>query len=139
MNRLAELNEQIEQLKAERVALLNQRDFENEEVIKSLEWTKECYARLEVNTLVAAGLPTYNIVVMGKTPHCLRPRCVMGNSKNYEQNMMFGIGFLGDYPSFYTSSVDMLCEFLEKVTFQRFDFNEQHLRALKAAEAVQSR
>ena len=137
---VAEINSEIERLKEERARLLNQNKFESEAEVQSLRWTKECYARLEINSLVSAGIPAYTITISGRTvPHTVQAITIMGESNLYEENMMYGKSFSSDYYSFFTSSEKMLLEFLERVEFDKFDFNERHLRVLLEAKATKER
>ena len=136
--RVAEINAQIAQLIAERVALLNQEAFENEESIKDLKWVKGCVGKLEICDLNAAGLPKYKIHVFGMVvPHLTQPICVFGTSKHYENNIMLGDDFLTTGTCFYTSSAETMCAFLRHVEFQELTFNEKDFQVMEAVKATQ--
>ncbi len=141
MDNLGDINTEIERLKQKRADLLNRRQFESEEEIRDLEWTKECHARLEINQLATVGLPAYSIHVYGKKlPHTVEGITVMGESRLYEENMLFGgKSFTSNNSTFYTSSEKMLLEFLQKVEFKKLDFDERALRVLLAAKEVKER
>lgn len=135
MNRLGEINTEIDRLQKERTRLLNEQKFGDEEFIKSLEWTKDCCALLEICSLGGCGLPKYKIHVSGaKLPSIHETINVMGGSMFYEENMMLGKDWnVGNTITFYTNSEKTLFEFLEKVTFLKFLYNEKHLMVLEAA------
>lgn len=136
MDRIAEINTEMARLKEEHTKLVNERDFGKEEAIKSLEWTKHCVGTLEINPSGGSGLPTYTITIAGnKIPASYKIVTVMGNDRSYQNNICFGKSYShGDFDSFYTSSAEMLIEFLEKVEFKKFTFPDDHLNVLEAAK-----
>lgn len=129
-----DINAEIQRLKQERNDLINKDLFEKEIVIKSLEWTKDCTAKLVLNSFGGVGFPTYKIHVFGKCPRCIGSITIMGNCPSYEQNMMYGAeyGFDNEF-CFYTSSKKMLLEFMDKVKFLKFDYNESDWEVLNMA------
>jgi len=137
MKTLNELNIEIERLLQQRQDLLNKERLQEEEKLKDLKWTKDYTARLEINPLSSAGLPKYTIMIYGKPPCAMPAICVMGEHKLYEYNIMYATRFgYGDDSSFYTSCPDMLIKFLNSVKFKKLEYNEEHLRVLKAAEHI---
>lgn len=135
---LNEINCEIQRLEAERTRILNEKDFENEEQIKSLEWTKDCAARLEISSTVASGIPTYKIYVYGEAPYSNHPITVMGDSKRYEYNMLYGKPFTEyDFDKrFYTSDKKTLIQFLKTVVFKSLAYDERSLEILEMASKV---
>lgn len=130
--RVGEINTEISCLEQERVKLLNEIEFKNDEAVKDLEWTKKCKAKFDVNPLWGSCLPAYTISVFGKVPHAAHPVCVMGNHALYQYNMMFsGHSFTSEYPHFYTSCKSMLFKFLKEVQFDDLDYDENTLEILK--------
>lgn len=110
-----------------------------EDYIKSLEWTKDCHARLETNNIIAAGLPYYKILIYGKPPipnKIFQSVNVMGNSKHYQENIMYGRDFSHDYFCFYTNSHERLIEFIKKVKFASFEYDRKLLQILETAKQI---
>lgn len=133
---LHEINAEIQRLQEERSNLLNKDLFGKEDIIKDLTWTKNCVGKLLLNPFRGAGFPSYSIYVIGKHPTCTKSVTVMGDSASYEQNMMYGKEFnnwdITTY-SFYTSSKKMLLQFMEKVEFSKFEYDENDFEILDAA------
>lgn len=133
---LNEINSEISHLEEKRVKLLNEQKNLDKEKIQSLEWTKNCWATLHINSMVCAGLPTYTINIYGEDiPYTISPITVFNNHNLYEHNVMFGKSYLGvtDY-SFYTSSKDALLGFLQVVKFKQLDYNKDWLEVLEAVK-----
>lgn len=130
---LHEINAEIARLQEERCNLLNKQKFGNEDIIKSLTWTKNCTGKLVINMLRGYGLPTYSILVFGKYPTTTHVVTVMGDSSAYEQNMVYGKDYHQECHSFYTSSKKMLLKFMEEVEFQKFEYEQSDWEVLDAA------
>lgn len=130
---LHEINSEIARLQELRSDLLNKQKFGEEDVIKSLEWTKACTGKLVINAIRGAGLPTYSILVFGKHPTTTRGVAVMGDSKAYEQNMMYGKDYHNDCHAFYTSSKRMVMQFMKEVEFEKFEYDHCDWEVLDAA------
>jgi hypothetical protein len=131
MNKLQEIDEQLQQLNKARANLLTE---ENMKIVTSLEWTKDCFGKLEISPFCSEGLPKYEIFLYAPKnviPYCSSIVCVMGDSKHYQENMQFKyFAFNRDCPVFYTSSDNMLFQFLEKVTFNKFEYDVSTLETL---------
>lgn len=133
---VTKINNEIERLKKERERILNAEKAHTEESIRSLEWTKDCHARLLYSSMASAGIPTYTVLVYGpQVPHSLKHITVMGDSVHYDQNITFHNGF-SDSAEFTTSNHELLIEFLQKVKFQKLEYNVELLKVLKVAEAM---
>ncbi len=110
-----------------------------EDYIKSLEWTKDCHARLETNNIIAAGLPSYKILIYGKSPmpHSIYQSInVMGDSKHYQENVMYGRDYSHDSFCFYTNSYEILIKFMKKVKFRSFEYDKKLLEILETARQI---
>lgn len=136
---LHEINAEISRLLDLRCDLLNRQKFGDEEVIKSLEWTKACTGKLVINAIRGAGLPTYSILVFGKHPTTTRGVAVMGDSAAYEQNMMYGKDFQNECHAFYTSSKSMVLQFMKEVEFDKFEYDHCDWEVLDAARKKSDR
>jgi hypothetical protein len=130
---LHEINAEIARLQEERCKILNKEKFGNEDIIKSLTWTKNCIGKLVINPLRGAGLPTYSIIVIGKHPTSTHGVTVMGDSSAYEQNVLYGKDYQHDCHTFYTSSKKMLLKFMAEVEFEKFEYDEDDWEILDAA------
>jgi hypothetical protein len=133
MNRIAEINAMIGKLQQERTDIINAENFKNAEEIKSLKWTKDCDARLHIESIWSAGLPHYKIFIFGKTPEHTNPITVMGESLVYEYNVLLGKDFMSNAPCFYTSSKETLLKFMEHVEFRNFTYDINTYEILAAA------
>lgn len=124
------LNSQIVQLTEKRNNLLNQKNLGDENYIKSLKWCQNCTARLELNTLYAAGLPKYKLHVYGNTPatngvleffpDLKYPNNICFSSKNFDSN--------GSY--FYTNSIEALMRLINDAEFKSIEYDKEHLQLL---------
>lgn len=130
---LHEINAEIARLQEEKCNLLNKQKFGNEDIIKSLTWTKNCTGKLVINMLRGAGLPTYSILVFGKHPTTTRGVIVMGDSSAYEQNMLYGKDYHHECHTFQTSSKKMLLKFMDEVEFEKFEYDQSDWEVLDAA------
>lgn len=137
MDKLQEIDEEIKKLNSARADLLTE---EREKNITSLEWTKNCYGKLEISPFCTEGLPKYEIFVSGlkdTIPYCSGQVCVMGDSKHYQDNMLFRYySFNRNSSAFYTSSDDMLFQFLERVTFKEFEYDTSTLAILTRIKTI---
>jgi hypothetical protein len=137
MDDLQKIDEEIKRLNIRRSDLLT---YDRNKIITSLEWTKKCSAKLYISAFSSVGLPKYEILVFGTKdliPYCSGQICVMGDSKEYQYNMMFSSSnFSKDCPYFFTSSDDMLFKFLETVTFQKFEYDTKALEILLRIQAI---
>lgn len=137
MDDLEKIDEEIKQLNIRRSTLLT---VERNKIITSLEWTKQCNAKLNISNWWSAGLPKYEILVFetkALIPYCSGQICVMGDSTFCENNMMFSSSnFMRDCPYFYTSSDEILFKFLETVTFQKFEYDTKTLEILLRIQAI---
>lgn len=145
MLKLEAIDKQIKQLNSERASIINKK---NNDHVLSLEWTKDCTAKLEICVMAGAGIPRFEIIVRGNNniPYCSTTLKVMGDSKLYEDNMMFSnrpYNLYYDHSiksvcSFYTSSEDMLFQFLEKVKFKEFQYDTKTLELLLKVQKITS-
>lgn len=138
---LQEINDQIRQLNEKRKECLKGQAEERERIIKSLEWTKDCDASLEISRFRAIGIPAYQVFLSGnvpETPEYNSQVTVFGESPAYQYNVLYqktGSLSLGDArPHFFTSCEKALKSFLSTVKFRSFKFDEQTLDLLKFAE-----
>lgn len=137
---LGEINAQIHELEKKRAEIINKENHLNDENIKSLEWTKDCCAKLRINSLGSYGLPVYEIFVYGrKLPHTGKSGSVTisGNSSDCYDNLLYDSNV--DRGRFSTSSERLLIQFLEQVQFQELEYPERFLNVLKAAEEASRR
>lgn len=130
MKTLDAINEEIYRLEQKRQDLLNKDKLKEQESIQDLKWTQDYEARLEVSTLCSAGIPRYSIIVYGNPPGTISPICIMGEHTCYEYNIMYGRTW--NFYHFYTSSCEMLIEFLEHVKFKELLYDKEHLKVLEA-------
>jgi hypothetical protein len=100
MSRIAEINAMIGKLQQERTDIINAENFKDAEEIKSLKWTKDCDARLCIESIWGAGLAHYKIFIFGKTPEFTNPINVMGEHSLYEYNVLFGKDFMNNSTCF---------------------------------------
>lgn len=136
MDKLKEIDEQIRQLNNTRAELIKE---ENNRAISSLEWTKHCFGRLEISPFSTAGIPKYEIFLYAPKdviPYCSGSIRVMGDSNFYLDNMNFRYTEFGKSSCFYTSSRDMLFEFLENVIFDKFEFDNHTLETLARIDEI---
>jgi hypothetical protein len=134
MSRIAEINAMIGKLQQERTDIINAENFKNTEEIKSLKWTKDCDARLHIESGWSTGLSHYKIFIFGKTPEFTNPINVMGESSLYEYNVLFGKDFMNNSTCFYTSSKETLLKFMEHVEFRNFTYDINAYEILAAAK-----
>lgn len=135
MTTLAEVNNKIHELKLEQEKLINQQRDMDDQKILSLDWTKDCFAKLEINSLVCAGLPRYHVHVYGakgSVPYVFRPITVMGDHELYYYNVILSkqYGFDMYDASFSTYDKEMLLKFLNKVTFKTLDYDKDTFEVL---------
>jgi hypothetical protein len=138
MDRLAEINEQLQKLNKERQDLLNNETSRIKKAIVSLRWVKHCSGKLSINSYGGPGLPTYKIYVLGekvlRLPANFGWLKVMGNNNMSHYNMLYGMESDTGYHYFHTNSSSMVTKFLRIVKFKSFNFNEKHYKVLKAAK-----
>lgn len=140
---IVEINSEIQKLQELRQQALSEKQNEIEQHIKSLSWTKDCDAILEINPLSAMGLPKYKIFLLGEIPKFdifSKYQCtsVMGDHGCYEFNMMYGkqnktYSYNYEDYCFYTSCDKRLLAFLEIVEFKSLDYNKTDWEVLNAA------
>jgi len=121
-----------------------QKNLDRKKDILSLKWTEDCSARLEISPFLAEGLPKYEILVFGENiPYYSGVINVMGDSSNYQDNMMYSnrpiyspsISSTG-CSSFYTSSDHILIAFLQKVNFKKFEYDTKTLKLLQFIQTL---
>jgi len=136
--KLNQINTEVARLEQERRDLIDAKNKFDEEAIKSLEWTKDCIARLSVNWLVGAGLPKYTIRVYGKALPAGKHVTVLGTEALYEYNVVYSHSFANDFAcgEFNTSSKKNLIAFLQKVKFKSLDYDKEALEVLLMAREI---
>lgn len=133
---IGRLDGEIKRLIKERSSL---EEGQNEEYIKSLVWTRDCEARLEVSPLLGAGLPKYRVLLVGNDiPRSLKSVTVMGDSRFYENNVLFTSSSYGYAEAhFYTTSGKTLIEFLRNTNFKSVSYDKELLEVLLVAKEVE--
>lgn len=143
MNRESQIREQIRILSAELDDLTNDKLKTQEEYIRTLDWTKNCNARLKIHDFggIGCGLPKYSIFVFGDVPKTDRPVLIIDN-KRYENNLYYSKSndlyeIINNY-RFYTSDFCTMINFLDIVKFAKLDYDTIALRVLLAARKNES-
>jgi hypothetical protein len=135
MSDLNEINSQILELQTKRDKLFSEKEQSKIDEFKKLEWTKDQEVFLKIPQLLVTGLPAYILLVPGLKIHFHKDIFIYGDeSKNYENNIMFGRSYPEEYFGFFTSCSKTLIEFLDKVKFKKVHYNEMQLAVLSAAE-----
>ncbi len=132
--RIKELDIQIQNLNKERNTLID--NYQNEKIL-SLEWTKECSAKLQINHFFAAGIPKYQIFLSNNAPYCPNTIEVMSlYSENYTHAMIYSSKSYDSGPCFYTSSNQTLINFLNKVQFKSLEYDQNILELLLSVKQI---
>lgn len=144
MTELEQINAEYFELQKKREELLKEKEQEKVDEFLKLEWTKNCYALLEISPWVAAGLPTYILKVgdlkdeIPKFDSYLNSSLtVMGNSRDYQQNITYH-SKRDSFATFETSNHEIFIKFIQTVKFKEIRYNEKHYLVLEAIKNTQS-
>lgn len=135
---LNKINEEINKLQQERKRILDEQNKSKIEEFKKLEWTKKCRGILRVDSWGAAGLPKYKISLFGDIPmfNTNDILTLMGNSKNYTQNINYKESDFGSYcPCIFTNNKDILIEFILKAQFLNIEYDKDTLGLFQALQS----
>lgn len=143
VDRLDYLNAEIEKLQKEKSEICKKMEGDGIKFFSSFDWAKECIGRFYYDTFGAAGIPKYRISITTpsniKIPYFPSPVKVMGDHIHYENNMMFSsnnkYSYIDIRDYFYTSSDEMMEEFLRVVKFKELIYDKNLYRVLTAVSA----
>lgn len=128
---LNELNDQINELNKQRAEIFRQKEADAVEKFKTLEWIKECSARLDINAFLASGIDRYTLHLYGPVPNfehhnyipIMKTICFINYSQGYINSDFYRDNRKS--PKIVTSNTNDLIEFLQTYKFKSLSFNEE--------------
>lgn len=126
MNKIEDLKLQIDILNKE---IQSELEKQQKDIILNLKWTEECDARLRINTMLAVGIPKYEIFLYN-APQYYGTIYLTGC-----KDLIYHY-YCSNQPVISTSSDKSLIEFLQKVKFRKFEFDEKLYNLLSQIKTI---
>lgn len=140
MTRLDEIAKEIRKLEAEREALLRETKKEEDEFIRSLKWTGDCAAYLNIDP--DPNKARYSLTLVGSSmPRNGRTITIFGNDPRQRFNLTWNCDKTLDYDVCYlkTDCPKLFMQLLSVANFKKFQYNLNDLDVMSKALEVEKR